>query len=356
MGNITTYLKKYGKYTFLEEPFNEVDNVILSLISYIDFSDIVPGFDCGSITIKDASKQFYEKFTKKDLKYSIRAIKGSNELLKLLAETERYQNLPLYNYYYQVDFDTQFGALCIGLPDKKVYVSYEGTDNYISGWEEDCRFAYKFPTSCQELAIKYLNNVVGFFGPKVYIGGHSKGGNLALVASMYCKGYIKRKIISVFNNDGPGLRKKEFESKEYKKVLPKLKTILPKESIIGILLRHAEDLVFVDSSDVSIYQHDALTWVVQDKQFKRAKQSDFSRKVEKASLAWLNKLNDEEREKFIKTLFSIFKKADITDLHEFKKAKLNNTLKIIKEIKNISKENKTMITNCLKELFNEMKK
>jgi len=35
------YVEKYGDKDFVEEELNEVDNVILSLVSYIDFTDIV---------------------------------------------------------------------------------------------------------------------------------------------------------------------------------------------------------------------------------------------------------------------------------------------------------------------------
>ena len=60
MKTISDYLKDYGKYTFLEKEFNEVDNVILSMLSYIDFYGIVPMIDCGSITLKEASNLFYK--------------------------------------------------------------------------------------------------------------------------------------------------------------------------------------------------------------------------------------------------------------------------------------------------------
>ena len=70
--SIYEYLKEYGNYTFLEEEFNEVDNVILSLISYIDFQDIVPGLNGGKVTLKDACDKFYNRYSKKEVKSNIR--------------------------------------------------------------------------------------------------------------------------------------------------------------------------------------------------------------------------------------------------------------------------------------------
>lgn len=354
-GSIHTYLKEYGDYTFLEKEFNEVDNVILSLISYTDFSDIVPGIKSGKITLKEASDKFYQKYTKTEINHNILSVRNASYLLKELASTKRYQEVLLCNYEYKVTFEMQFGALCIYLPDKSIYVSFEGTDSYISGWKEDCMFTYMFPTKAQEEAVNYLNQVIGWFSPKIYVGGHSKGGNLALVASMFCKNRIRHKIVKVFNNDGPGLRKREFESKEYKKISSKLVTYVPKYCLVGMLLRHSNNYSVVDSKNKNIMQHDATSWIVEDNHFKKAKISDFSKRVEKGVISWLDKLDDKKREKFVNSLFSVLKKAEISDLNEFRKSKINSVIKILKETKNLDKETRTMMITCFKDLYAEIK-
>lgn len=355
MGTIDTYLKKYGKYTFLEEEFNEVDATILSLISYVNFTDIVPGIKEGKILLKDAAKIYFEKNTKKEIAHNLISVRSAIYLLEKLAATKRYQNLYLYNYHYEVTFDMQFGAMCIKLPDKSVYISFEGTDSYVSGWKEDFMFSYMFPTNAQKEAVRYLNKVVGLFSPKIYVGGHSKGGNLALVASMFCKSIVRHKIKKVFNYDGPGLRKKEFESKEYKKISSKLVTYVPKSSLVGMLLRHSDNYIVVDSKNKNVMQHDATSWIVEDKSFKRTEISNFSKKIEKGVLNWLDKNDDKKREKFVSSFFSVLKKAEINDLNEFRKTKLNCMIKILKETKNLDKETRSMITTCLKDLYTEIK-
>lgn len=355
MGTIQDYLKKYGKYTFLEEEFNEVDNVILSLISYIRLLDIVPGINKGKITLKEASDKFFQKYTKKEIDNNMISVKNACYLFKELANTKRYQDLLLYNYYYQVTFDMQFGALCIMLPDRKVYVSYEGTDNYISGWKEDCMFTYMFPTKAQIEAVNYLDKVIGLFSKKIYIGGHSKGGHLALVASMFCKSYIRNKIINIYNNDGPGLRKKEFESKQYKRISSKLMTYVPKLCVVGFLLRHSDNYIVVDSKNKGVIQHDATSWVVNDKKFKRCEISEFSKRVENGVVSWLTKYDDKKREIFVTNLFAVLKKAEINDLNEVRKTKLNSVIKILKETKNLDKETRNMLITCFKDLYNEIK-
>lgn len=355
MQTIHEYIKKYGNYTFLEKEFTEIDNVILSLLSYVDFIDIVPGIKQGKITLKEASEKYYKKYTKKEIDNNMISVRSAIYLLKELATVKRYQDLILYNYHYEVTFDMQFGALCVMLPNKKIYVSYEGTDNYVSGWKEDCMLTYMFPTNAQKEAINYLNKVIGFFSNKIYVGGHSKGGNLALVASMYCKPIIRHKIINVFNNDGPGLRKKEFESREYQRIFPKLVTYIPKACVVGMLLRHSNNYIVVDSKNKTFMQHDATSWIIEEDKFKRSEISEFSKKVEKGVTSWLDKLDDKKREKFVTSLFSILKKAEIHDLNEFRKTKINSMIKILKETKNLDKETRSMISTCLKDLYNEMK-
>ena len=70
----------------------------------------------------------------------------------------------------------------------------------------------------------------------VIVCGHSKGGNLALTASLGT-GLLKRhKIKAIYSFDGPGLRKEEFSSFNYKNISKKLINIVPSQSMIGVLL------------------------------------------------------------------------------------------------------------------------
>lgn len=42
MADISDYLRWRGDITFEQDPFNDVDNLILAQIAYVDFSDIIP--------------------------------------------------------------------------------------------------------------------------------------------------------------------------------------------------------------------------------------------------------------------------------------------------------------------------
>ena len=47
MANLLDYLDWRGDLTLEQSPFNEVDNLILAELSFVDFKDIVPGPDEG---------------------------------------------------------------------------------------------------------------------------------------------------------------------------------------------------------------------------------------------------------------------------------------------------------------------
>lgn len=66
----------------------------------------------------------------------------------------------------------------------------------------------------------------------------------------------------MYSNDGPGFSEEMIQSKEYQRMLPKIKTILPESSIVGMLLEHQEKFEVVKSSQSGIQQHDAMSWEV----------------------------------------------------------------------------------------------
>ena len=63
MANLLDYLDWRGDLTLAQAPFNEVDNLILSELSLVDFSGIVPGLkDSGSIPLYQAADAFFQQY------------------------------------------------------------------------------------------------------------------------------------------------------------------------------------------------------------------------------------------------------------------------------------------------------
>ena len=157
-------------YSFDEKPINLVDKVIFSFLSYVNFQEIV---DYSKITIKEAGR-IHLGMHKLD-EVNIIAVKEANKLLRHIKDTKRYKDCFLYNYVYEGTEHLQFSAICIEYQKNKVYVSYEGTDQLISGWKEDIVLAYRTNTLSHKKAIKYLNKYFTFSNKQLIIGGHSKG-------------------------------------------------------------------------------------------------------------------------------------------------------------------------------------
>ena len=344
MSNIIKYIKKYKNVLFEEEKFNEIDNLIFSELTYLNFDKIVPN-DRNTITLNEAITAYLNKYTYKETKKEGIAQKEAYKLLKLLVDNNRYKDVLIYNYIYISNRNIQFSAMTFKYKKEFTYVAFEGTDDLMSGWKENFKIAYKFPTLSHTEAIKYLNKTVKWYDRNVIVGGHSKGGNLALVASMYCNSFKRLKIKKVYNNDGPGLRLKEINSKEYKKVKDKYTHIVPNYSYIGVLLRNDKYEV-VKSSRKDIIAHSILSWEIKDKKLVNTSLSKISKNLEKGLIVWLDNHDDTKRRKLIHTIFNTIEASGIDKVSSL--AKLKNVTKLISNLKNIDSESKELAIDLIK--------
>jgi len=346
MSNILKYIKKYKDITFEKEKFNEIDNLILSELTYLNFDGIIPT-DRNAITFNKAIKEYLKKYTYKETKKEGIAQKDAYKIIKILKDSKRYKNIQIYNYIYIGNKEMQFSAMVYKYKKEFTYIAFEGTDDLLIGWKEDFNIAYMFPTISQKAAIDYLNKAMSIFDKNVIVGGHSKGGNLALVASMYCKPLKRLKIKKIYNNDGPGLRLKEMNSKEYKKIKDRYIHIVPNYSYFGVLLRNDEnDYKVVKSSRKDILAHSVLTWQINDKELATTNLSRISKNLEKSVITWLDDHNDNQRKKIINNVFKAVEDVGIDKLSSI--ARIKNIIKIVKNLKNIDQETKDLVVDFIK--------
>ena len=270
MANIMDYMDWRGDLSFEADEFNEVDNLILAQLAYVDFEGIVTAEEnAPAVPLKEASGQFWEKNDKDEILARVSMTKSAPFVMEKMAETKRFSDVKLRCYVNEIrdEEQFQFSAVCVELPDDSLYVAFRGTDNTITGWREDFNMGYLSETPGQLRAVEYLNRAVTDKKQRVRVGGHSKGGNFAVYASVKCDPQIQNQILNVYSNDGPGFRSDMVESTEYQRMLPKLHTILPESSIVGMLLEHQESFEVVKSSNSGIQQHDAMSWEVLGRSF-----------------------------------------------------------------------------------------
>ena len=241
MANIFDYMQ-WRDIELKKLEFNEIDNLILSRLAYFPFDNIIKKEE--EITLKEV----YDRY-KKMKKPGIILQKEDIELFPILANSIRFGRIQLSNYVNKIDKieEKQFSAITIILPDDTIYVAYRGTDKSLIGWKEDFKMSFSDIVPAQIDAVKYLNKVAKKYKNKIRVGGHSKGGNLAVYAATFCLAKIQERIIKVYNNDGPGFNQKITQSKEYKNILSKVHTYIPQTSIIGRLLNHEEKTTILKS-------------------------------------------------------------------------------------------------------------
>lgn len=356
-GNIMDYLDWYGDFDFSVLPFNDVDNLILAELSYASLDGIVKEPQLGrklrTISVKDAADELSKSGR---MEKSCKLEQNAGQLLLEMAKGKRFSDALLAGYVDKHDFKNQeqFSALHIYLPDGTLFVSYSGTDDTILGWKEDLNMAYQMPVPSQEEAVEYLEKTVPHDGRMIRIGGHSKGGNLAIYAAVMCYDRLKRRIIGIYNNDGPGFLESMLERKSYLEVKDRIKTIVPETSIVGMLLEHGDSYEVVKSTGKGIMQHDGLSWQVYKNGFvKLDERSKESLVIDKTIGTWVMGLSDNERVAFVDTVYDMLTGAGInylSELEQYKPAMLNS---MVKEMFSMEPEKAKMVRRIIRALISE---
>lgn len=342
--NLFHYVKNYGKYSFEEEPFNEIDNIILSIIPYLPLENIVPGFSKSRISLSQVVTKMQVEDRKKDIKGIF-----CNKVYKLLLHmksTKRYKDILCYHYQKEIDKDKQFGAITLKLQDGSIFVAYEGTNAAISGWKEDAYMTYCFPVPAQVEALDYLKRTVGRKDTEIRIGGHSKGGNLAIYAAMEAPLGIQKKIIKIYDNDGPGFFKEVVESKKYQKIANYIYRIVPRESVVGMLLYHSNDALVVKSKSKSVLQHDPFHWQVEGNCFVIDSLSDYSKRVSERTKTWIEHLRVQERQRCVEDLFDTLAFSDVVETYDF--FSIGKSISTLREIKHLDATSKKNLIEAVK--------
>lgn len=347
--NIYDYVKKFGIYDFNKKEFNEIDNLILSVVMYLDFTGIVD-YKKNKRDLRSVGLDYLHTHNQKEISKLGRAQKDAYKLLKLLIDSKRYKDILLSNYRYISSIDSQFSALTFEIDKKLKFIGFEGTDELLSGWKEDAYMSFKFPVDAQQYAINYINEVVSIFDKNIIVAGHSKGGNLALVATMYSKFYINKKIQKVYSNDGPGLKKEEFESKKYRKIKDKYIHIIPDNSLVGILLKN-DSYHVIKSYKKNILCHSASTWLIDNDHFITSFQSKKSKNTEMKLEECLDKIPYSTKELIINNIFSEYEKKGINNINEIKNIK--STINIIKKINKVDIETKKSLIKIIEVIVKE---
>jgi hypothetical protein len=360
MANIIDYLDWRGDLSFASDSFNEVDNLILSNLSYLKLDGSVPHeINDSKITLLDLANKFMASKQPPSEYVNYYFPEKIAELLIRAAKTARFQNINLFGYVNRVDhqISNQFSAVIFSIACDEYFIAFRGTDNTIAGWKENLRMSFIDEVLAQKQAASYVNCIISNLKGRFYLGGHSKGGNLAVYAATHIKSEIRDKVLNIYNNDGPGFHKSIIESEGYQSVADKVNTIIPKSSVVGMLLEHGENFKVIDSSGYGILQHDAFLWEVKGPNFVyNGELSKNCRDFDNTIRLWLDNLSIEQREHFIDALFEIIQVTGAQTFNELSKEKLKVIDGMINKYRSMDSETQLLLKKTIVTLLNEGQK
>lgn len=346
MANLEDYIKWRGDLSFKISPFNEIDNMILARFSYMPFKRIKMEPKETIESIANKMKDFdEEKF----------GFHGDREMCQLMGNSERFKRLVVTDFEENNDKKTekQFSAITIHLPERTIYLSFNGTDNSIVGWKEDFNMSFMENVPSQLEGAEYTKRIAAKYkNTKILLGGHSKGGNIAVYSAIACGKRIQNRIKKVINCDGPGFDKTIVESENYKNIIDKVFTYIPQDSIIGRILEHEEKYDIVLSNSKGIYQHDIHSWQVEGTKVVTVdKLTNNSDTINQTLRAYLKNTTPEQRKMFVGIVYEIIESTNVSTFKEFSKVWIQKLPTIFKTYKNINEEDKKMMTQMVVEFF-----
>ena len=309
MNNVYDYLRWRGDLSLAERPFNEVDNLLLSLLSYIDLKGIVPAPGEGSVSLAEAAERYFAE------RGAPVETEGHNAdtavewpwMFHLMSQTARFSGMRLSCMADILDAsaDKQFSALTIEHEPGQLYVAFRGTSDDLAGWKEDFLLACEPEIPSHEEALRYLAAVAALYPEHtLMVGGHSKGGNLAVYAAVMADDAVKARIRTIWNNDGPGFQDAFVHSGPYMAMEGRICKIVPRSSLVGLLLSQRKPDLIVDSFQTGMLQHDGISWEVSRDRFTHLPElSPESLRVQAQIHDWLDHLDIATRRRFVDALF-----------------------------------------------------
>ena len=250
-------------------------------------------------------------------------------------------------------------------------VAFRGTDNTLVGWKEDFNMAFQCPIPAQESAAEYLlsisrrvckdscksggiqkifSNITDYFAnlfnkknnnknsdldnsdnknsdldkrnledssdcdlsdnPKIFVVGHSKGGNMAAYAAMRLDAQdrsLGNHISKIYSMDGPSFGSDVVDPKVFSRVVSRIEKVVPQSAFIGLIMDTGVPYKVTTADSIGLMQHFGMYWQVKDGDFDYCNcVTPRALAVSKAANEWMMNLPFEERKRRIDSVYSIF--------------------------------------------------
>ena len=342
MANIMDYLVWRGDVPISACPWNDVDSLIAATLAY-------QAYPPEAVLLRDAAA-----LLPPPPEMEINFIKEGRALLSAAGMTERFAALRIHRIEIRTDpeRDMQFAAITIDLPDGTHYIAFRGTDNTLVGWREDFNMAFESPIPAQTAAADYLARAAEALPGPLRIGGHSKGGNLAIYAAAHAVAPVQDRILTVHCFDGPGLDDATMASTGYGRIAGRIRSYLPQSSVVGLLLTYHPEYTVVRSDVVGLMQHDCFTWQLMGTRFVEVPEVDVgSQLVNQTVHAWLSRVTPEQRRRFVDTLFDLLEATGASTMKELMTDVPGRATALLRALQKVDFDTARMIITLLGEFM-----
>lgn len=316
MSTLFEYLKSEFS-SFEDKPLNPVDSAIFSQAVMLNGERVVaPLLDEPTGAVERAMAMLssrvrpsrFSDFARAELfddMFTGLAPQDIEHCLFLLLASPRFRDIEVRFHRSVVDeaTHTQFGAMSFTWRDEFSYVAFRGTDAPFVGWRENLDMAYKPVVRSQTLAMEYLESVAARLPGKLHVGGHSKGGNLALFAALTCSECVRDRIACVWCHDAPGFKRGVFTQEDYERLAGRVHVTVPQDGVVGMLLDCPLEQHVVQSDAAGIEQHNVFSWEVTGDDFRCLDAvGDASRMLHDISAEWLESMDDATIERVVEAV------------------------------------------------------
>lgn len=343
MANLFDYLAWRGDLPFSQSPLCDIDALIFSRLAYIRFDGIVPQGGSNALLLSEAA-QYLARLP--DANERVRNPQDLR-LLQYAAASPRFSAIRLSHYRSLLDVKQaeQFAAVCLEIQDGSHFLTFRGTDNTLAGWKEDFNMSFLSPVPGQLDALGYLTELAETAPGPISLGGHSKGGNLAVYAAAFAAPQIQARIRSVYNHDGPGFPADVLVSPGYIAVHEKIRTFIPQSSIVGLFLEHEDTYTIIRSNQTGILQHDVYSWQVLACHFICLDTvTNSSRFLDQTFRQWLSAMTPQQREILINTVFDALASTQAVTLPELAAGWSHNARRIMQSLHSLDPEQQRVFT------------
>ena len=294
--------------TFAERPLCRVDSLCLSWLSYLRFPVESTARSAEGVSLADLDRDEWRL----KMVAALHDSDTSEALLRAMAASPRFSGVRVALHVDERNDEEgkQFSATTFLLPGGGAYVAFRGTDDSIVGWKENFGLACSAGIPAQVSALAYLQLAALSEDGPLWVGGHSKGGNLAVYAARKAPDQVRSRVRACFTHDGPGFCPEAVAAGGWHDDVTVDKTI-PTESLVGMLFeKNQQGFAVVKSSEQSIMQHSPLSWQVEGRDFACVAGMDYSAwKLVRRLNDWLAEHDTASRLAFANTLAWL---ADVT--------------------------------------------